>query len=349
MPLRFNPAFLIALGSAFVTPESFADVDVFGITELMPSKSPPIEWNSLHWAQGGKRTLATTDPLDPTGWSRKRGQTELMEIDGAGVLRMGGPQARLYFQGTESKPVFFRDVEFTGYFRRVGADGAANGGFVVGVRSGVNGHGEVDHCLANTYYLAYRYPGTWAFDKELDHPNDAIGKSGRLISGNQPLPSGRWIGMKYLAYNLPGRNAVKLEAYLDTVSDGNPVQGGTWAKVAEIVDEGNWPAPPGDCGYPATTVVATGGGVVFIRNTAAAEANYKLLSFREISVAPTGLPIRAAMAAPFRAFWRGGRSSVLLEGAFPEGWVRVSDLAGRRRSLGAGRPFSPPSSPGHGR
>ena len=123
-----------------------ADVDVFGITRLMPSKLPLQEWNSAHWAEGGKRTMNPDDPRDMTLWSRKRGDGTLMEIDGAGMLRMGGNQPRIYFQSTTAKPVFFRDVEFTGYFRRVGIDGATNGGFNVGVRSTVNGHagGKVD-------------------------------------------------------------------------------------------------------------------------------------------------------------------------------------------------------------
>jgi hypothetical protein len=94
---------------------------------------------------------------------------------------------------------------------------------------------------------------------------------------------GQWIGMKFLAYNLPGDSAVKLEAYIDE-SEGSA--GGDWVKLGETLDDGNWPAPAGDCGYPSTTVITQGGGVVFIRNTAVAEVQYQHVSFREIVDAP---------------------------------------------------------------
>lgn len=326
-----------AVAALFLIPTVGADVDVFGITRMMPSKWPLQEWNSAHWAEGGKRTMNPGDPRDSTGWSLKRGDGNLMEIDGAGMLRMGGNQPRIYFQGTAERPVFFRDVEFTGYFRRVGTDGATNGGFNMGVRSSVNGHGDVDHCLANTYYLGFRYPGTWVFYKELDHPNGATGASGRLIAGGGDMPAGKWIGMKYLSYNIPGReNAVKLEAYVDTVTGGDVRgTGGVWKKAAEIIDDGNWTAPTGTCGYDGKTVVTKGGGVVFIRNTSAAEAQYKLISIREI--VPSG-PVHAwtpAFPHKAKASWGAGHRSIRLMNLGSAGTVRISDLAGRRIAGGS--------------
>jgi hypothetical protein len=89
--------------------------------------------------------------------------------------------------------------------------------------------------------------------------------------------------MKYLVYNLPGDKAVKLEAYIDSVSEGDVSKGIIWKKVGEMVDDGNWPAPSGDCGYPDNTVITMGGGVVFIRHTNVAKAQYKMLSWREIA------------------------------------------------------------------
>src|SRR5688572_30619814 len=81
-------------------------VDVFGIPILRPSKVPGYEWNSLHWATGDVRTVTGRDPSDPTGWSIRRGDTSSMEIDGAGVLSMGGAQPRFYVQPQtgESEP-----------------------------------------------------------------------------------------------------------------------------------------------------------------------------------------------------------------------------------------------------
>jgi hypothetical protein len=269
---------LVCLGTT-VFP-SFAEQDVFGIEMLKPSRTPGLEWNSLHWASGAPRTISGWDVGDPSGWSRQRGITSSMEVDGNGVMTMGGEQPRLYIMpASAGKLPFFRDIEFTGYYRRSGTDGAPYAGFVVGVRSGAEGHTETGHCLANTYYLAFRHSGTWVFDKELDHPNDASWESGDLFQGG--LPSDRWIGMKFLVYNLSGDKAVKLEAYIDSVSGGD-VSRARWEMVGEVVDDGNWAAPPGDCGYPANTVITEGGGVVFIRDTQVERVQYKMVSWREI-------------------------------------------------------------------
>jgi hypothetical protein len=89
--------------------------------------------------------------------------------------------------------------------------------------------------------------------------------------------------MKYIAYNLPGGNAVKLEAYIDADSNGTSTQPGDWKKIGETTDDGNWPAPAGSCGFPEDTVVTEGGGVVFIRNTDVGKVEYTKLSWREIT------------------------------------------------------------------
>ena len=257
--------------------------DVFGIEHLMPSKLPKVEWNSQHWSTGGQRSLGQDqpDPLDPTGWSRPRGDLDLFTINGSGVLRMGGNQPRIYIQSTNQNPVFFRDTEFTGYFKRVGTDGPFNGGMVIGVRSGVNGHGR-DNCDATTYYFGVRYPGSWVFYKELTHPLGANGSSGRVFPNNEPMPTDKWIGVKFLTYNIPGTDKVKLEGYVDLESGGDPSKEVTWTKVAEIIDEGNWTVPVGDCGYPGNRVITRGGGTVLIRNSGTQEAQYKNVSVREI-------------------------------------------------------------------
>jgi hypothetical protein len=199
-------------------------------------------------------------------------------------MSMGGPQPRFYVQPAsgQTKP-FFRDIEFTGYYRRTADDGASNSGFSVGVRAHLNGHGDVDHCLASTYYLIFRNSGSWIFDKELDHPNDSPRQGGDLLPDDGGIPINQWIGMKYLAYNLPGDEHVKLEAYIDATTGGNGTKASDWKKLGETVDAGDWNASAGDCGFPANTVVTEGGGVVFIRNTAVTKVQYQKVSWREIS------------------------------------------------------------------
>ena len=80
----FVIVFILCLSSPLV----FAANDVFGIQMLMPSKQPPLEWNSLHWSTGGLRTVTGWDPSDPTGWSRRRGDTNLFEKNRVLYLRV---------------------------------------------------------------------------------------------------------------------------------------------------------------------------------------------------------------------------------------------------------------------
>jgi hypothetical protein len=262
---------------------------VFGIEMLKASKQPGPEWNSLHWGNGNFRSFDGRDPDDPTGVSIRRGNGDVMEIDGQGVMAMGGNQPRFYFQPpTGEEEPFFRDIEFTGYYRRTADDGASNAGFSVGVRNHLNGHGSVDHCQASTYYLIFRNSGSWIFYKELDHPNGATRQGGTVFEGGGPIPVGEWLGMKFLAYNLPGDTSVKLEAYVDSASDG--AGDGPWVKLGETVDAGDWAAPAGDCGFPQTTVVTQGGGGGFIRNTDVARVEYTKVSWREIVDAPAFSP-----------------------------------------------------------
>ena len=257
--------------------------DVFGIPMLKPSRAASLLWTSEHWASGSARALNGRDPTDPTGWSIRRGDTSAMNVDGNGVMSMGGVQPRFYVmpKSGETAP-FFRDIEFTGYYRRTADDGAFNAGFVVGMRSHPEGHGN-DTCNTTTYYLAFRNSGTYLFDKELNHPNDSPGKGGQMFSPSKSVPVGKWIGMKYIAYNLPGDKAVKLETYIDADSNGDGTKLTDWKKIGETTDDGNWNAPAGNCGFPENTVVTQGGGVVFIRNTDVGKVEYTKLSWREIS------------------------------------------------------------------
>jgi hypothetical protein len=288
--------FLLSLFSLVATGQQ---TDVFGIEHLMLSKLPVVEWNSKHWSTGGQRSLSQNqaDPFDPTGWSRPRGDLSLYTIDGNGVLRMGGNEPRIYIQSNSQNPVFFRDTEFTAYFRRIGTDGPFNGGLMMGTRSGVNGHGA-DNCTATTYYLGIRYPGTWVFYKELTHPNGGNGSSGRLFPNNQQMPSNKWFGVKFLIYNIPGTNNVKLEGYVDLESGGDTTKPITWKKVAEIIDNGNWSVPVGNCSYPGNEIITHGGGTVFIRNSGTTEANYKMVSVREIDPTRTSTPVVTNTSLP---------------------------------------------------
>lgn len=272
------------------------DMDAFGLKKLYPTLAGSREWNSAHWANGTARTIKyARDTFDPTDWTEDHSaSTNGFVIDGQGVMRMTGDGPRFHINSlrdTKGAAQFFLNTEFTAYYRRIGADGANWGGMVVGVRSDPLGHASSggDDCNATTYYARFRHDGKWDFEKELKHPtSDYWSGSGfhtqDPLWGGQPLPENRWIGMKYLAYNISATQ-VKLELYIDSTTNGEGTGGGDWKKVGEVIDQGSWPAAPSaisGCTYTdQNTVIAQGHGTILMR-TDGDEAEYKKLSVREI-------------------------------------------------------------------
>lgn len=265
-----------------------AGVDSFGITKLYQTATGFTDWESTAWDNGVARTVYDRDYSDSTGWSQKRGD-DVLEIDGNGVMEMGGgDQPRIYINpysgSTEVDPdQFFKNVEATVYYKRIGDDGASNGGLVIGLRSGPNGHSSSgDYCDATTYYARFRHDGDWDFYKELKHTDGARANVASLYPGN--LPTDQWIGMKFIAYNINNDSNVKLEVYVDKISNGDVTNGGEWTLVGEMVDDGNWSVPEdvSSCTYDSNHIITTGGGAALIRNTGVQSAEYKYFSVREI-------------------------------------------------------------------
>jgi len=267
-----------------------SNLDSFGITKLYPTAMGFTDWLSTHWNNGNARTISNgRDIEDVTGWSQKRGDDDL-EIDGNGILEMGGGnQPRLYinpYPGSEEEnpDQFFKNVEATVYYQRIGNDGASNGGLVIGLRSGPNGHSVTgNYCDATTYYGRLRHDGHVDFYKELKHSEGKAEQRQKLYSSGV-LPSQQWLGMKFIAYNINNDSQVKLELYIDNTSDGDLSNGGEWTLVAEMIDEGNWSVAENvsSCTYSDNHIITTGGGAAILRNTGVASAEYKYFSVREI-------------------------------------------------------------------
>ena len=271
-----------------------AEVDTFGIEQFYPTKTGTAEWNSAHWNNGEERTVRyRDDEYDPTNWTEDHsGGTDGFYIDGNGIMRMSGSGPRFHINSLDDSMVpaqFFRDIEFTAYYKRRGTTGRDWGGMVVGLRSGPLGHASAggDNCDATTYYARFRNDGKWDFEKELKHPgSDYWSGSGfhtqDPLWGGDPLPLDRWIGMKYLAYNVDEGERVRLELYIDSTSNGEPVDGGNWELVGTVTDSGNWPS--GDvsgCGYDQNAIILEGNGTVLMR-TDEDTAYYKYVTVREI-------------------------------------------------------------------
>ena len=269
-------------------------LDTFGIAMFYTSKPGTEQWNSAHWNNGIPRTVKYCDDEDdPTGWTEDHsGGTDGFAIDGEGTMTMSGIGPRFHINSLDSSKQhrqFFRNIEFTAYFMHKGLNGQNWGGMVVGLRSGPLGHASSggNDCDATTYYARFRNDGKWDFEKELKHPGSTYRSSAGpntqppLWNGAQ-LPQNRWIGMKYCIYNNESDSRVTLELYIDSVSHGNPVDGGTWQHVGTVVDSGDWPS--GDvsgCTYDQNSIILDGHGTALMR-TDGDTAVYAMVSLREI-------------------------------------------------------------------
>lgn len=97
-----------------------------------------------------------------------------------------------------------------------------------------------------------------------------------------------------LTYNIENNTKVKLELYIDSISNGTTVNGGHWEKVFELVDEGNWPVPGGTsgCSYTDEKYIINPGQGAFLMRTDDAGADYKMVSIREIDLDKATTSIR---------------------------------------------------------
>lgn len=248
--IRIRVFALTAALAVFSMAEPSNKVDVFGIAQLYPTKAGTLEWNSAHWGNGNSRGVSWDgDKDDPMGWTENHsaGSADpFFKIDGKGVMQMMSYGPRFHINSLKGgKQQFYRDVEFTAYYRRgeASTDGPDYGGMVMGVRSGALGHSSSggNDCDASTYYARFRHDGKWDFEKEWKHPASyyqsmgVIGKQSPMWNGAR-LPTNRWIGMKFIVYNI-SEKSVKLELYADTVSNG-VVKNAKWEKVGEALDEG---------------------------------------------------------------------------------------------------------------
>lgn len=303
MAIRTSILLVAILGSVGTTAEP---IDTFGIVQFRPSLQGSRAWTSAHWANGVSRTLKyAPDPHDPTGWTDDHSSsTDGFRIDGSGTMSMSGGGPRFHINSSLGGKVpaqAFLNTEFTAYYMRRGANGANWGGMIVGARSGPLGHASSggNDCDATTYYARFRNDGKWDFEKELKHPGSTYW-SGSGYNTQDPLwrgarlPQNRWIGMKYLVYNVPGRKHVRLELYIDTLSNGSPIDGGRWEPVGGVTDSGTWPS--GDvsgCSYDQKALIDPGHGTFLLR-TDNDTALYKMVSIREIdpSAPVVGIPAR---------------------------------------------------------
>jgi hypothetical protein len=290
-----------------------ADIDTFGITKFYPTKTGTREWNSAHWSNGYPRLVKySSDPYDPTGWTDNHSSSsgDSLYIDGNGLLKLQGGGPRFHINSTEKysssvpvqkvPPQFFLNTEATGYYKRLTTGGAAYDGAEIQVRTDPLGHGSNggNDCDATGLAARFRDDGKWDFEKELKHSGSTVYSTkynyDAPLFADNTIPLNKWIGMKFITYNIENDKKVKLELYIDTVSDVSngkaPLNGGHWELVGAMIDSGsNWPGADVS-GCPDLTknmAITTGHGTILMR-TDNETCVWTMVSIREIDVGSTG-------------------------------------------------------------
>ena len=237
--------------------------DPFGIDEIYATASGGPTWYILE----------QEDPTDDGQFYLSMYQGTTIGYLGSGVWNVdatSGTQEHGIRMHVDSPTGTWKNTEMTGYFR-------ANSGsdqFTMIARHGPSYHDE-DGCLAHGYYGMTAVDGNVFFKKKLYHFNDGYTKRLAQIDALNDLGDGRWIGMKFVVYDLPNGD-VKLELWID---DGDMTN--NWEKVTELTDQGNLAVEGGDdCGKDATDKIDSGTRVTYRVDNM--DFDFKKLSAREI-------------------------------------------------------------------
>lgn len=202
--------------------------DIFGIEKLRPSMPDGMYW-AAKWDEH-RELSGEHDSQDPW-FFMPSSQAWYTAEDG--VLKIGGPTPRMSIHDPQLSRQW-RDVEITMYFKRVSDRNTHYAGMVAVARSNHGATGDIEDSPCDTRGVGgrMRYDGTTDFEREISHPN-AESRNSKILWPDG-MPTGKWLGYKYLVYDLSdGR--VKLELWLDETEGKN---GGTWKLVNEMVDDG---------------------------------------------------------------------------------------------------------------
>jgi hypothetical protein len=311
----FTPSENLAFDSEYIASLSSA------ITDAAGNPLTATEWSFTTAAEGDEDTAAAAGEVPPGGGTDPFGVDELyatassgptwyiaeqedptsdghfylsmysgttIGYSGSGVWNVdatSGTQEHGIRMHVDSPSGSWTNTEMTGYFKAV----SGSDQFTMIARHGPSYHDD-NGCQAYGYYGMTAIDGNVFFKKKLYHFNDGYTKRLAQVDALSSLSDNRWIGMKFVVYDLPNGD-VKLELWID---DGDMTN--NWRKVTELVDSGNHAVVGGDdCGRQATDTIDSGTRVTYRVDNM--EFDFKKLSAREIEPSNGGESAAGTAAA----------------------------------------------------
>jgi F5/8 type C domain-containing protein len=212
-------------------PQPTGDKDKYGIKMLFPTVS-------------GGRTFYPPDnmPTQTVNATKRLGTTEMVAhgqgsvTPGKDYYKLVGSAPRMYMYKDDNGKDLWENIEITCYYNRVSQSSTSYAGFVMGGRS----YHHLGGTKALAYYLKHHYSSKkFYLMKEQEH--GGAGNRGYTDNSSSAptsaLDGNTWYGAKLVIRTSRDGKSVKLEAYKD---DTNGKDGGTWKKLTEKVDDGNW-------------------------------------------------------------------------------------------------------------
>jgi len=227
---------------------SAAATDPFGIVLLHPTKAKGRTYFATRWSNGKARAFGDgVDPMD--SWFDTAHGTGRYNVDGSGTLTADGDVVRMYVHDPDRQTEWDENLEITAYITRVSEtqriDYSGPQIFARtnhGTFTGAFANEEATPCDDRGVGAKINLTGAWAFEKETCHGAErGYATAGLTPYWPEGFPVGAPVGVKFVLRNvLDARGQptkVKLELYVD-MTDGR--NGGTWTKVTEYTDAGEW-------------------------------------------------------------------------------------------------------------
>ena len=255
-PSRFPLLLALAVAS------SFGRVDAGERTpaaRLFPTATGGREW-SAHWDKARVVPAYEIDREDPA-FRNEEGELRIAD----GIAKAPAGMTRLVVltpkdAAGEPTQALWQNVEMTIYARRGSeAQMLDYQAFYLSARSGERHNDDVP-CEGTSYHATARFDGMCGFKKELWHPGGYTPLRPDPAPKPWPtVPTRQWIGMKFICRNCDAGQHVRLELYLDAEANG------TWKRVAELTDTGDWRGEKPGCDRPQNAILTEARPAVYFR------------------------------------------------------------------------------------